>query len=492
VFIAGQQVPILLYADDMVMLARSQAELGQMNAIVTAFAHKNRFEFNGSKSGVMAFNASKREKAKCDAHPWKLFGEAVEVKSAYTYLGTITPTDGMSWTAQVDLAIKKAKRRSADLLWICRGDRGIRSRTAVTLWQALVRPLLEYASELWEGCATVAQVKKAELVQMTFLRSTLGLHANGSGVADAVLRAEAGCERLADRRTKLKLGYWRKLFSAKPGRLLGKVATFRWRERVRAQEVDPHARDAFGSRGFMPTAEAAFDRADLRTFWQSPTTAGRQSSATWKLTVDKAVDTSSNTEREQHMLALPSVAPYLGLKDWGLNPKAYAFSKGEEDKIGQHVPERYLDDRSDLKGTRLKLLCRTSALPVMNRIGREAGWPKALRTCLACTTGEVEDVEHFVLGCPHYATERTRLLADTRRALTRTLGPIGTGEFDALPRRGKLAILLGRRIDDPAIEDRIDRTCKTYLKKAWNARSTFTTIINNQLGTTYDVFKHVR
>jgi hypothetical protein len=45
-----------------------------MNTIVTAFAHKNRFEFSGSKSGVMAFSASKRERAMCDAHPWKLFG----------------------------------------------------------------------------------------------------------------------------------------------------------------------------------------------------------------------------------------------------------------------------------------------------------------------------------------------------------------------------------------------------------------------------------
>jgi len=39
-------------------------------------------------------------------------------------------------------------------------------------------------------------VEKAEAVQMTFLRGTLGLHANGGGVADEVVRAEVGCERL--------------------------------------------------------------------------------------------------------------------------------------------------------------------------------------------------------------------------------------------------------------------------------------------------------
>ena len=76
-------------------------------------------------------------------------------------------------------ALKKAERRSADLLWVCRRDKGIRSRTAVTLWQALVRPLLEYAAELWSGAITTDMVKRAERVQVTFLRGTLGLHQNG-------------------------------------------------------------------------------------------------------------------------------------------------------------------------------------------------------------------------------------------------------------------------------------------------------------------------
>ena len=56
VWVAGVQVPLLMYADDMIMLARSQAELARMNEIVTAFAKQNRFQFNGEKSAVMAFN----------------------------------------------------------------------------------------------------------------------------------------------------------------------------------------------------------------------------------------------------------------------------------------------------------------------------------------------------------------------------------------------------------------------------------------------------
>ena len=84
------------------------------------------------------------------------------------------------------------------------------------------------------------------------------------------------------------------------------------------------------------------------------------------------------------------------------------------------------------------------------------------------------------------------MLADTRQALSRSLGPLGTREFDALPREGKLVVLLGRRVEDKAVEDRIDRTVKVYLKKAWNARDSIRIIINNKLGTNYGVFNSVR
>ena len=69
----------------------------------------------------------------------------MEVRDSYEYLGTITPADGLSWIAHVRSSVEKAKLRS-DLLWICRSDKGMRPRTAYTLWMALVRPLLEYAS----------------------------------------------------------------------------------------------------------------------------------------------------------------------------------------------------------------------------------------------------------------------------------------------------------------------------------------------------------
>jgi hypothetical protein len=483
IWVAGRLLPILMYADDMVMLAKTQAELKKMNAIATAFAFRNRFEFNGEKSGVMQFNTSGTQRARCLAEPWELFGEQVKVVSKYEYLGTDTPADGLKWRDHVNASIAKAKRRSADLLWVCRGDRGIRPRTAVTLWHSLVRPLLEYGSELWAGQITKTQEVEAERVQMTFLRGTLGLHENGSGVADDVIRAEAGCERLRARWDKLQLGYWRRIFIAPTHRLLRRVAAFRWAE-CRANNK------RYGTRGWMRTAETTLKASGLQEFWEEPSRVRALSESTWRRRCYMAVDTKSNMGREVRMRALPSTVIYTDIKEWGANPKEYSFSSGEEGRIGQHVPERYLDDREDLKGTRLKLLCRVGCLPVMRRVGREVRppWPKATRTCVTCNNDQVEDVEHFIMRCPSYEGPRRVMISDARKIFERSTAAITAASFDAMSNGDQCQILLGKRIGDPIGENRLDRSVKRFLRKAWTTRAPVTARINEVLGTQYEVF----
>jgi hypothetical protein len=481
--IAGRRVALLMYADDIVMLAATQRELELMNRIASRFAQRHRFQFNGEKSGIMLFNVKPAAKAAAQSARWALFGERVEVKDSYVYLGTVTPGDGMSWTAHLKAAIAKARRRSADLLWVCRADRGMRPRTAITLWQSMVRPLLEYASELWAGQCPVGLAKEAESVQCTFLRGTLGLHANGSGVADDALRAEAGCERLEDRWAKLKMGYWRRLFSAKPDRLLRVVAAFRHQELVRS------GGSGLGSRGWMTTAKAALSSAGLADYWDDPRRAARESTRAWRERVYHAVEAVSDANRATRMGGMPSVQVYNRIKEWGNNTKDYSFSTGEEGRLGHLVPERYLDDRTYLKGTRLKLLCRLSCLPVMDRVGREVKpkWPKHSRVCFACGSGAVEDVHHFIMACPCYAAKRADLIARVGLILSRSACNLTASAFEGMGSQAQCEVILGRRIGDPIAEDRIDAVVKRYLTKTWNLRAGVTARINAVLGTAYDV-----
>ena len=380
-------------------------------------------------------------------------------------------------------ALIKARRRSADLLWVCRADRGMRPRTAVTLWQAMVRPLLEYASELWSGQVPAVLMQEAETVQCTFLRGTLGLHANGSGVADDMVRAETGCERLEDRWLKLRLGYWRRLFAAKPDRLLRVVASFRHQEYVRS------GGRGYGSKGWMRTAHAAFRAVGLEEYWRDQRRATKESPGRWKKMVYGAVEATADRDRACRMASMPSTLSYSRIKEWGLNTEPYSFSKGEVERQGRLVPERYLDDRACPKGTRLKLLCRLNCLPVMHRVGREVKpkWPVHDRVCFACGTGAIEDVRHFLMDCPLYARKRAGLIKHVYSVLSTGGSAVTPHLFKGLCVQVQGEILLGKRIGDPIAENRIDAAVKKYLVKAWNLRATVTTGINAVLGTKYSV-----
>jgi hypothetical protein len=188
---------------------------------------------------------------------------------------------------------------------------------------------------------------------------------------------------------------------------------------------------------------------------------------------------------------MTTTTTYMAVKEWGRSPKEYSFSKGEIDKLGQQVPERYLDDRRNLKGTRLKMLCRTGSLPLMVRVGREVQpkWPREMRTCLACNSGAVEDVHHFVMECPAYAERRRGLMDQVTRAAQRSAADI---VFETMPNDERLLIILGKRVGDRQFEDKVDWQTKKFLSKCWNAREPVTMAINDHFGTDYGMFRASR
>jgi hypothetical protein len=136
-----------------------------------------------------------------------LSGEPVQVKGQYKYLG-VDLLQHASWKEYAKKVIEKATWTSNNLAWLVQRDSGMRTRSACTLWRALVRPKLEYAAELWGGDLTQVQAKAMEKIQTDFCRSVLGLH-GVQRVSSDFLRAELGLERLQSRWAKLRMGYWR-------------------------------------------------------------------------------------------------------------------------------------------------------------------------------------------------------------------------------------------------------------------------------------------
>jgi hypothetical protein len=280
------------------------------------------------------------------------------------------------------------------------------------------------------------------------------------------------------------MGYWRRVFAAPRGRLLRDLLDFRRRE------FDTSAGKGWGSKGWVGTVKTTLDLHGMGEFWANPEKAGAMCPDEWKDKVYDAVNTRSDAYRAVTLSVKPSASTYISIKEWGPNPENYSFSSGEVDRLGQHVPERYLDDRSNLKGTRLKMLCRLGCLPLMDRVGREAkpAWPRDLRTCAACNTGRVEDVHHFVMECPKYEQRRTGLMQQAVVEIAKSDGDLGAVEFATMQPCDQLPVLLGKRFSDPAAEDRLDRNMKRFLSKCWNLRSEVTGAINDSLFTSYGIY----
>jgi len=212
-----------------------------------------------------------------------------------------------------------------------------------------------------------------------------------------MVRAEMGAEKVEDRWVKLKLGFWHHVFTAPTHTLLRTIAEYRrnkWRFTLRGENKGK-------KQGWIPTAYSSLYKIGLGHYFYIRDLPSKEQ---WRDIVYKAVEAKAEDDRKTLMNSLPSTDIYRAIKEWGCNAEDYSFSKAEQGQRGALVPERYLDDRTALKATRLKLLCRLGCLPLMNRVGREAKpvWPKSMRSCLVCGSTDTEDVTHFILDCSKY------------------------------------------------------------------------------------------
>ena len=471
VMVAGLRIPLLMYADDIVMIASSVTELREMNKVATEYAFKHRFRHNGEKSAVMTFNADKALRSRVSQERWELSGEKVEVKKEYKYLGVDILNETADWRTHVKRLIRKAEHRSLDLQWMCRRDKGLRPRSAATLWKAMVRPVLEYAAELWAGDIPKDLAAKAEQVQTDFARAILGLQGQ-RGVSNDFVRSEMGLEMLASRWEKLRLGYWRRIQVALPSRALSIVARMR-RGQVR------WGLGKVGELSWMQGTRTLLNNREMAQHWTDPKQSSATSKATWKKIVYRHVEEHFERQREQRVESLSSLDEYKKVKHWGPMDKDRAQFVGEIDRRGSLVVERYLDDVKDRLGTRLKLMWRAGCIPVLSRVMWELDLPADQGICMMCKSRQIETMDHLILSCPAYQKHRERMEMTVEAAYS--LGNDGASLADTSDSE-HTRMLMGARAGCSLTEDSIDMAVKRFLRKAWKTRRRLTHAINDEFG----------
>jgi hypothetical protein len=421
---------------------------------------------DSAKSAVMLFNASPGLQTDAQLTPWSLFGERVYITNSYKYLGVDMVTQLNDWATHVNHVVDRARKATYKLLHLGQNQPGLLPRPMTTLWKATVRPILEYACEIWGDELPNLLRSRLEAVQNDFARRVLKVPFASHAHTDA-LRAELGLETLSSRWTKMRVLYWHRLLNLPPERSL----------HHHLQTTTESIVNQPNATGWIPTTRRILNEIGLERYWLDPATCSSLSYKQWKDISYHAVEVSRDQERHNRMLLRPRLHIYTKCRSWSPTTPRYSFSIGEIGRLGAITPERYLDSRKEPLGRRIKLFCRLNILPLLDVITKDEKWPPGAAICQFCRRAP-EDLTHFMLHCPQYAQYRSRLYETIIRATPH----LPVHWLTNLDDHDRVCLLLGAKHDGghPHVEQVIDIGVTRFLRKAWKQRRQITAALNER------------
>ena len=175
---------IRLFADDCLLYRVIQSTddtailQADLNSVVN-WSNKWQMSFNTKKCKTLPVTTKKNP----IAHTYKMADDNLEIVSHHPYLG-IELTQNLKWSLHINNIVSKANKA----LWFLRRNLW-RYPVAVKqqMYYALVRPLLEYASSVWDP-HTTSDIHKIEMVQRRAARFVIGNYSKTSGTVTNILQ----------------------------------------------------------------------------------------------------------------------------------------------------------------------------------------------------------------------------------------------------------------------------------------------------------------
>jgi hypothetical protein len=133
----GITVNSLLFADDVVLIAKTPEDMQRLLDAATEHAAANHYLWNPTKSVVID------ERAETS---YTLIGARLEHVSSFPYMGMTCTADGINQTAQTQMRVTKATRTAHILRAIGMNTRGLHPYAASILWKTFGRASMEYGS----------------------------------------------------------------------------------------------------------------------------------------------------------------------------------------------------------------------------------------------------------------------------------------------------------------------------------------------------------
>ena len=351
--VLGSRIAILLYADDIVLIAESAGDLQRGMHLITYWSRKWQCIFNRSKSQVVVYGSRKEREVE-----WMLGGGKVDQVDSYKYLG-LEIKGNLGWTIFKQMLIEKAKKimRIAWAMGIRKGR--LTARAACGVWKTLVRPILEYGAEIWGA----GEWEEAERLQREMAKRILGLKESTN---NEVVLGELGWWKLKSRRDMLRLRYWRRLINMKQEKLPKRVYEWelrRWK----------------GKRSWIRHTKKLLIGLGLQDYWKEQKV--KETREEWGVLISKKIQEREQREWLRTIQKRPKLRTYILVK------KKLEY-------------ENYLDIK-DEAGRKALARLRSGTNELRIETGRHEGLERKDRTCwFGCNV--VEDEQHFLKECWMY------------------------------------------------------------------------------------------
>ena len=354
----GLVLNILLYADDMVLIADNEKDLQTLLDILHQWCHKWRLSVNIDKTQVVHFRPSRKKGSNVS---FKYGSSSLKTVSSYKYLGIILD-EHLNFKECVKTLATAGGRALGGIISKFKTFKNVGYRTFTKLYYSGVSPILEYSAGVWG----YVKAKEIDHIQNRAFRYFLGVN---KFCPIAGMQGDMGwVSQYFDRYTSI-IRFWNKMILMGNDRITKKI--FNW--------------DYDKPSGWCSEVKTIFNSLGLSNYHSD------QIVCDLRIIKNKVREKMANEWRAE-VDSKPKLRTYRLFK--------------KEFKISDSV---FINNR--MKRSLLSQF-RFGVLPLRIETGR---WYRGIevneRICEICNNGDIEDEVHFLIKCNAYSNIR-RLLFD--------------------------------------------------------------------------------
>lgn len=392
------RVRALLYADDVVLLAESAADLQAMLKVAENHANRNQYQFSvpildasgqvcgKGKSAAVVFGAEN-----ITGDTFYLHNVQIDQVQSYKYLGIwmhqslgrfrnpSDPSQKKPWEAHIEYTKQKIESRKFLLRKMKCQQGGFSPRMAKNLLQSHACSVATYGAEIWNTAANGSD--KIEQVFALMRQAVLGTQ---NSTPDAMQRAELGVLSQQNERDLCSLRFLHRILTMKRTRLVPQVFKCLMAD-TRKGTIDGCANWAT-----LTIPRILGKHALDGNFARVPS-----SKKKWTKMVRQAVQETEQTSLRQMDSDATKFAHYNRLRNSTGMPRYLSNRRGSFFNLGRSI--------------KTKLRCDTHELAIDSGRRQDPPIPAMHRYCECCDMQEIENAFHFVFDCPLNAVRRLEM-----------------------------------------------------------------------------------